>query len=124
MRSAIFPHIFHRNCFVAQFALYTPQRIFDDFGFYLTAVQRTVCFGGTPAFALNPVKSKILRIFGIVEKVQLLKTVERGFHPVCGCRSEEFVVQFTAAIGTPGQQCRSLFHERLVRCGTRVIAVI
>ena len=64
----------------------------------MTAAQGIAYFGCTPVFTPNPVKSEIIRIFDVIEKVQLLETVEGAFHLVFAGSLQEFDPQFASAI--------------------------
>ena len=43
-------------------------------------MQRGDYLGGTPVFLPNLAKSEIIRIFSVVEKFQVLETVQDGIH--------------------------------------------
>ena len=57
----------------------------------------------TPAILLHPAKSKIIRVFGIVEKVQLFEAIEHGFNLFRSAVAAEFLPQLSPTVGSPGQ---------------------
>jgi len=58
---------------------------------------------GTPTLHLGPVKSEIIRKFRVVEKFEVLQTVQNGFDVAPFSVPEEFLTQLSACMRSAGE---------------------